>query len=90
MLQSLKRPELKPEELKALEEMGPEQVRALLSSGQMGYGHVADVPVRGVHITRMYVENWLRWKSARAALWANIGVVAAILAAIFGLVSILK
>jgi hypothetical protein len=90
MWQSLKRPQLKPEEFNALEEAGADAIQALLSSGQLGYGQGADVPVRGVKITRLYVENWLRWKSARAAVWANIGVVAAILAAIFGLLAILK
>lgn len=74
--------------LRALEEMGEEPVRALLSSGQLGYGAGADIPIGATHIVRKDVELWLAWKARNFARWTYVGVIAAVLAAIFSFLAL--
>ena len=76
--------------LHALEQMGEQPVRALLSSGQVGYGAGADIPIGVTHVVRGDVEKWLHWKSRKLDLWTRVGVVAAVLAAIFSFVSLFR
>ncbi len=85
-----KPPNIPPDALKALELMGESPVRALLSTGRVGYGQGADIPIGTIHVTRLYVEQWLHWKAKRSDLWTKIGVVATILAAVFSVITLWK
>ncbi|HXS05645.1 MAG TPA: hypothetical protein VN723_02560 [Rhizomicrobium sp.] len=83
-------PDIPPEAMKALELMGEVPVRALLSTGRVGHGQGADIPIGTVQVTRLYVEQWLQWKAMRSDFWTKIGVVAAILAAVFSCFQLFK
>ena len=83
-------PDIPTDALDALEQMGEGPVRALLSSGQVGYGRGADIPIGSGHVTRLYVEQWLHWKSRQSEIWTKVGVISAILAAIFSFIALLK
>ncbi len=43
-----------------------------------------------VFVKRGEIEDWLQWKAAQDALWIKVGVVAAILAAVFSFGALLK
>ena len=86
----LKRPDIPPNAFQALEQMGHEPVQALLSSGQVGYGSGADIPIGQIKVTRSDVEKWLQWKSRQFELWTRIGVIAAVLAAIFSFITMFR
>ena len=71
-----------------LESHGVDSVRALLANWVKN-------PIRlgNVDFTRREIEEWLKWKAAKAAkdaCWMKVGVVAAVVAAFFSLVAALK
>jgi hypothetical protein len=88
-----KRPPILPEVFGELELHGADSMRALLGSSTDGYsGTGRDTPIKfgNVVAKRGEVQDWLKWKAEREALWIKAGVVAAILAAIFSLLALLR
>jgi hypothetical protein len=79
------KPPLDSDKINELESHGVDSVRALLANWVKN-------PIRlgNVDLTRREIEEWLKWKAAQDALWIKVGVVAAILAAVFSLGALLK
>jgi hypothetical protein len=88
-----KRPPLLPEVFQELELHGPDSMRALLASSTDGYsGTGRDTPIRfgNVVTKRGEIQDWLKWKAQVDTLWIKAGVVAAVLAAIFSFLGLLR
>ena len=74
-----------------LEELGVDTVRSKL----VWIMNVEDVAQQdalqplgvGLSASRQQIQDWLREKAAREILWVRVGVIAAVLAAVFSLLS---
>jgi hypothetical protein len=83
-----------PQDLRnALEESGPEIVRTILLHG---WANRQDLPEVLQQIAVQSSEQrkaafaWLKWKDAVQVSWMKGGIIAAVLAAVFSFVSLLK
>lgn len=82
---------LTPEVRDALEAQGVDSVRALLVT-ERARGLLTDVEYplgNGAEASRGAIEQWLRQKAAREALWVRVGVAAAVVAAIFSVAGLI-
>jgi hypothetical protein len=79
--------------LQELELHGVDSMRGVLASSTDGYsGTGRDTSIRfgNVVATRGEIQDWLKWKATVDALWIKLGVVAAILAAVFSFLALVK
>jgi hypothetical protein len=94
MLTHLKKPNLSQSVIQDLEKHGVDAIRSLLVSstdGLSGTGRKTQIPLGGaVTVTRGEIQDWLKWKEAKDACWVKVGVIAAIAAAIFSFMALLK
>ena len=86
-----KRPDLLPDVLLELELHGVDAVRAVLASSS--YGALAtsrDAPLRigNANIKRGEMQDWLKWKSEVESYWIRLGVIAAVVAAVFAFLGV--
>jgi hypothetical protein len=81
-----KPPLLDSNKIHELELRGVDSMRALLSRHDVGMQRNDGI----VFVKRGEIEDWLQWKAAQDALWIKVGVVAAILAAVFSFGALLK
>jgi len=86
-----KRPDLLPEVLRELELHGVDAVRGVLASSS--YGALAtsrDAPLRigNANIKRSEMQDWLKWKAEVDACWVKVGVIAALVAAVFAVLGV--
>jgi hypothetical protein len=87
-----KPPLLDSNKIHELELRGVDSMRALLSRHDVGMQRNDGIRLDGnvVFVERGEIEDWLQRKAAQDALWIKVGVVAAILAAVFSLGALLK
>lgn len=86
-----KRSHLEPKIQEAIERYGVDGVRSILTGmtdGRAGTGLGASVRLGDVEVSRKDMQDYLAWKNRRAALWSSVGVVAAVLAAIFSFLAL--
>jgi hypothetical protein len=88
-----RRPPLLPGVLQELELHGVDSIRGLLAASSDGYsgtGRSTLIRFGNVQASRGEIQDWLKWKAQIDTFWIKVGVVAAILAAIFSFVALLK
>ena len=86
-------PSILPEVVAELELHGVDAVRGILaasSDGHTGSGRNTPIKFGNVVAKRGEIEDWLKWHAATDKCWVKVGVIAAIAAAIFSLIGILK
>jgi hypothetical protein len=89
----IRKPSLRPEVMQELELHGLDAVRGLLTRSTDGFsGTTRQVTIwlGNISVTRGELQDWVKWKAARDACWIKVGVVAAIAAAVFSLLALLK
>jgi hypothetical protein len=88
-----KPPLLDSNKIHELELHGVDSMRALLASstdGFSGTGRKTSISLGNVVVERGEIQDWIKWKAAQDACWVKIGVAAAIAAAVFSLLALLK
>lgn len=88
-----KPPPLLPEVLQELELHGVDSMRGLLGSSTDGYsgtGRDTAIKFGNVVAKRGEIQDWLKWKASVEALWIKLGVAAAMLAAVFSFLALVK
>ncbi|MBU6296881.1 MAG: hypothetical protein KJS68_01445 [Alphaproteobacteria bacterium] len=77
-----------------LELHGVDAARSILgavsSDGVSGTSRSTLIRFGNANVTRGEIEDWLKWKSSREALWVRVGAIAAVLAAVFAFLALLK
>jgi len=86
-----KPPLLEPVKINEMESRGVDSMRAVLAGHSDVVGILRNTTISlGIRVQRGEIEDWLKWKAAQDAFWNKVGVVAAILAAVFSLGALLK
>ena len=84
------RPNLLPESHAEFELHGVDALRGLLIGSTDGTGGTARntmIKFGSVVAQRGEIQDWLKWKAAIDAAWIKLGVVAAIVAAVFSIIA---
>jgi len=86
------KPNIPQDERDFLEQAGPETVRILLYNGWSNPAGLTEAQQRSRAASeeRDRTVAWLKWRTAKDALWIKVGVVSAVLAAIFSFYSLIK
>jgi hypothetical protein len=81
------KPKIDPRVRAKLEELGVEVVRSklvwIMNVSTLGEQDKSEPLGDGVSTSRRQMQDWLKQKSARESLWVRVGVIAAVLAAVF-------
>jgi hypothetical protein len=88
-----KKPALPSDLIQEMELHGDDALRGLLTGscdGFTGTGRDTRVRCGNLNVTRGQIQDFLKWRAAKAALWIKIGVVAAVAAALFSLIAIAR
>jgi hypothetical protein len=78
------KPPLDSNKIHELESHGVDSVRAMLANWRTN-----PITLGNIVVDRREIEDWLKWKAVQDARWKKVGVVAAVVAAIFSLVGAL-
>jgi hypothetical protein len=84
-----KKPQLPPNVAQVLSAYGVDGVRSVLIT-DMGANQNSVLRLAGTDISRQQMQDWLKWKGGRTVLWNGIGIVAAVLAAIFSFIALFR
>ena len=82
------KPKLSPEVMKEFELRGVDTMRALNARSTDGYSGTSrkvSIDLGNMTVTRDQIEDWLNWKASIETLWIRVGVIAAMIAALFSL-----
>jgi hypothetical protein len=87
------KPPLPPDVMQEFDRHGTDALRGLLvcsSDGYSGTTRATTIRLESVTVTRGQIEDWLKWKAAKDKCWMMVGVIAAVAAAIFSLLALIK
>jgi hypothetical protein len=88
----VRKPNISQEMRRALEECGTETIRTILLHGWANREGFPEVIQRIAEPSseRKDAAAWLKWKDARQASWVKVAAIAAVLAAIFSGLALVK
>jgi hypothetical protein len=86
-----RRPDLRAEVLREFELQGVDHLRSLLiTNPPNNEGRNQQIPFEKNGVTRGAIQDWLKWKAEKDTFWIRLGIIAAVVAAVFSIIAVVR